>query len=181
MEGISGLKINVGHRSPDALYGQSLRCASIVTLETPEPEAATRSEASTVQHAEYLEAKLEEAKGKFDVTCFALFLTMVSGETIKHPWVSQLDEVGSGDMDPRELLKVYVEEPQSLTLRSLKNPRRSWTPSLQCSPGVEKSVSKIAALRALVGSKKWKTSPKLQKALEGIHRVDLGEVSREAR
>lgn len=73
------------------------------------------------------------------------------------------------DMDPRELLEVYLRKPESLTLRDCKNPKRYWKPSLRGRPGIAKKISKAKALRVLVENKAWMDNPELQRLFKVIN------------
>lgn len=72
-----------------------------------------------------------------------------AGALLEHPWIKSLIEVSRKRLDPRELLKMYREDPDSLKIANLKNPDQYWMPpETERTPPLE-SMSICAAMRAL--------------------------------
>ncbi|BDA42181.1 hypothetical protein COCOBI_03-0680 [Coccomyxa sp. Obi] len=97
-----------------------------------------------------------------DLKWYAAYLAAESGAFLHHPWIKKLIDVSNRRLDPHELLKIYREDPGSLKIADLKDPNRFWMPLEAEGTAHLQSMSRCAAMRALVGNLEWKESPKLQ-------------------
>ncbi|BDA41158.1 hypothetical protein COCOBI_01-8130 [Coccomyxa sp. Obi] len=123
------------------------------------------------------DADPEETWCATDVKFYAIFLALESGATLEHPWMKKLFEVSEKRMDPRELLKIYREDPGSLVANLYDPGRYRMTPEAESTEPLE-SMSTCAAMRALVGKDNWRESPALQawllKAREVVQSTSQG-------
>ena len=94
-----------------------------------------------------------------------------AGADLEQPWIKMLLEVAEKRLDPRELLKIYREDPGSLVANLYDPGHYRMTPDPQSTAPLH-TMGRCAAMRALLGKDNWRESPALhfwvQKALEVV-------------
>ncbi|BDA41155.1 hypothetical protein COCOBI_01-8100 [Coccomyxa sp. Obi] len=114
------------------------------------------------EKAVFLEdADPQERRCAIDVGLYAVFLAVESGASLEHPWLKKLFGVSEKRLDPRELLKIYREDPGSLIANLYDPGHYRMTPEADSTPPLQ-SMCTCAAMRALVGKDNWRESPALQ-------------------
>lgn len=80
---------------------------------------------------------------------------------MEQSWIKKLIAVAGNELDPRELLRIYREDPGSLIADLYDSGHYEMTPEADSSPPVH-TMSRCEAMRALVGRDNWRQSPGLQ-------------------